>query len=699
MVGRLLLFLKGAQLSLFGEPRQPVKAPGSRGGHFRITPKGEVRYDTAPPPEAPAPPPPPPPPPPPAAPPAPPPEDADARKVLAKLAEGQLYAEGRGDLKQLLRATRALYGRSPDFDAAWDAAEELVNAPRPDREPAFWQLAEQASKALDLPPVEERIEPPRTEFLIPDYRLSRLQDQVDKLNARAKRMKLSPEVWKPITVEVHGEEFHDIRDEHDAPTGRKRRMLHVRVEGETPRYAGWEFAATVQHGIDEQTDKPVNVLRVAGGSRAIPKEYRSVGPSCDHCHVNRRRLDTFVLWHPEKGWKHVGRQCLRDFLGHESPEGLAAAAELLAELRDYTWGDAEDEEERDREGGGGGHDYMDAEQFLATALAVLREEGWKPRAFEEKSTASRVLQALYPGKNEQPWVKPTAADVAEAKRAFEWLAGRGEHEDKPFGKDLDALSDFEWNVTATLRPGALKPFRNAGIAAAGAMAWQREQGRLAEAKRKAERGGGKHIGEVGKRGDFVLTLTGVINMGEGQYGERFLVKFVDQDGNEAAWWTGDNPTAEVFTPEAYTLDGKSVQEVGPTTRFYRADGTEVKADKVRWSHERQGYAEYDEQWQPLPGELTSKRDPAHWEVTVGKGKKKETRRYDSEEAVKADPAVTVIPERRGPRWGVGETFHARATVKKHDVFRGTPQTTLTRVEQVKPFAKSTLLLFLTRGAA
>ncbi len=47
------------------------------------------------------------------------------------------------------------------------------------------------------------------------------------------------------------------------------------------------------------------------------------------------------------------------------------------------------------------------------------------------------------------------------------------------------------------------------------------------------------VGAVGERRDFVLTCISVASNGFGDYGEKFIAKFEDADGNLFTWFTGE----------------------------------------------------------------------------------------------------------------------------------------------------------------
>jgi hypothetical protein len=111
--------------------------------------------------------------------------------------------------------------------------------------------------------------------------------------------------------------------------------IEISVSGNAPRLNDWTFVGTVE-AVEGMT-----VLRSIPGQQ-IPESYRQANPcNCDHCNINRLRNSTFIVRHDTGVHKQVGRSCLKDFMGHDSPEKIAAYAQYLAEL---SFSDYENEE-------------------------------------------------------------------------------------------------------------------------------------------------------------------------------------------------------------------------------------------------------------------------------------------------------------------------------------------------------------------
>lgn len=67
------------------------------------------------------------------------------------------------------------------------------------------------------------------------------------------------------------------------------KFVEVEVAGESPKVNGWEFIATLEH------DEGDVLVRAIPGVE-VPEKYRQANPDdCDHCHMARKRSNTYIL--------------------------------------------------------------------------------------------------------------------------------------------------------------------------------------------------------------------------------------------------------------------------------------------------------------------------------------------------------------------------------------------------------------------
>lgn len=423
-------------------------------------------------------------------------------------------------------------------------------------------------------------------YLIQAANLARFTDEVAKLNKRARRLGV-PEITyatahayfehefeeercavesKPrwyadheVTLEPTNEEKTYYKRVLGAPkaieapanfkaTGRVREHLTLTVEGETPKFAGWEFIGSLSP-VPMDNGPAENEVRATPGN-TIPTEYRKRVGECDHCGTVRRRTETFVVRHENGDHRMVGRSCIKDFLGHADPHKLAAWAELLATFNRLA-GEAADDEWGGF-GEGYAEDIWDLETFLAVTAAHCRVDGWLSRtAAKERygdwtstATADEVLRhlgraPLHPEARRE-WEKfvaerrPTDTDEARGEAAAAWA--------KDLSPDGEGLEDYLYNVNLIARSGLVRR-KSAGIAASIIAAYDREVERR---KRTEAKGPSAHVGEVGKRTTLTLTLHKVITCEGGLYGPSYLHVMTDEAGNDVKWFASDtNDWSEV----------------------------------------------------------------------------------------------------------------------------------------------------------
>lgn len=390
-------------------------------------------------------------------------------------------------------------------------------------------------------------------YIVPDANMARLAAEVAALNKRAKKLKTQPIAFdsrvdhvrrRVALTAANGTVGHQYwtdaqwamtlaaGNRHAAEdTGGRMAWHEVTVTGESPRLNGWAFVATLSPvPLDDGTVE--NFVRALPGERC-PDHFRKDVGRCDHCNAARRRNETFVLRDEATDeYKVVGRQCLKDFLGHNAdPHALAGAAELLARLDDLCRG-----AKAEGWGGGGGEWGWTAETFLSQTAAVIRRDGWlgKTKARDlgrlNDATANVVLHLLTPppGDREsrrlhqelQDRYAPTDKDREDAVAALDWARDLDVPED---GRDNSYLLNCRLCARAEV-----VTYKMAGVSASILIAWRK-------ATQPAEVKAGKHLGRVGEPLEAVLTCRRVQSV-HGQYGECGLHKFESPDGDVITWF-------------------------------------------------------------------------------------------------------------------------------------------------------------------
>lgn len=363
-----------------------------------------------------------------------------------------------------------------------------------------------------------------------------LETQIAHLNKRAAKLGCTP-----ARLVVHGEEHKTVTN----PTTKikyTRTYKIISVEGETPKFDGWKLLAAI-----EPQESGENLVSCVPGE-TVPAEYRTTGTHCDHCGSIRRRKEVFVLGHDDGRFSQVGRNCISDFLGGKSPEGILAAAAWGFEVVSAA-GQAEDEGFRL----GRGETGHNLEEFVKTTAAVIRKCGWVSRstaaAFEfgggPDATANIVAWLLTPPRTDK-----------EAKELDQFVAKHNLHlEERDEALANDALAwgislptdqgDYLYNLGVACRLGFVRA-KTLGLVASLVASYQRKLDREAELNMKrAENKNRVHLGIVGERSGFSQVTVKSIRSFDSDFGVRTMIRFEDDAGSVLVWWkSGDTEWEE-----------------------------------------------------------------------------------------------------------------------------------------------------------
>lgn len=365
---------------------------------------------------------------------------------------------------------------------------------------------------------------------VPVTSIDDLRSKIAKLAKRAARIGCEPiTMVEGATVTLH--ETRDMRewivDPQMATTGKVVDAITVTVTGETPKFAGWQFLATLEPLGEE------NIIRtyVDAGEDTNLSEYRSRIGECDHCCKQRRRKDTYVVQHDDGSRKMVGKNCLRDFLGHSNPNQLASFAELILELEAIA-GEYCDDESYERCGVAS----WDIDMFLAMSSAAVRSFGWTSRSaardsFDGKvATADIVVAHLSAKTHDDNWAEmdkkltPAKREADRASEALQWCLTHVPAED----------NDYLTNLRLIAQTGRVTS-RHAGYAASMLIAHAKFEERQLESQRREDRPESHHIGSVGERLTLKVTCEKIIET-VSDWGCTGIHKLVDEAGNDLTWF-------------------------------------------------------------------------------------------------------------------------------------------------------------------
>lgn len=154
-----------------------------------------------------------------------------------------------------------------------------------------------------------------------------------------------------------------------------------------------------------------------------------------------------------------------------------------------------------------------------TGMLGTRKVAVYPVEIAEKRAAAKAEKAAAKIAAER-----AEAEAANARWADAIAWGKTQREDS-----------FEYSVAHKADHGPLTEKQGEALAAA----MERKQ-RWAEERAAAEAAkANEHLGAEGERVEFDGTVVFTKSLGWGEFGERWIVKFEDERGNVAVWFTGD----------------------------------------------------------------------------------------------------------------------------------------------------------------
>lgn len=343
-----------------------------------------------------------------------------------------------------------------------------------------------------------------------------LEARLEKLNRRARKLGV-PE----LRLEVSAPYVREVPAELPGAPPVKYEAVDVAVVGETPHLAGWELVAVIEHEEGENLTRPVP------GVEANISVYRDAPPHCDHCGTTRHRLETFIVRNESGVLSQVGRNCLADFLGGQSPQAVLWLAGWISEVgSDDFWSF-----------GGMKMAYVvEPETFLGTVAALIRIDGWmgrtKAREWGKVATVDDAWVIHFPPKSPdrkyREWRaarETTDADRETGKAALAWARELPPDDPNEYRSNLGRVARKEAWVA-----------RRIGLGGSAVSSYLREMEREVAFRKAAEGYKREHVGTVGERlRGLDLELVSAKSF-EGDYGPRTLVVLVDSERRRFKWW-------------------------------------------------------------------------------------------------------------------------------------------------------------------
>jgi len=297
-------------------------------------------------------------------------------------------------------------------------------------------------------------------------------------------------------------------------------LVEFNLAGTPPKINGWTFFGKVALEKTESGNHRNILFEIP--DRTIPEKYRSSGNDCEHCGHNRQRKHVFILGHDDGRFMQVGRSCLKDFIGHGSPE-------VIADMMDSAMKYIVDWEFSEFEKGNESYD-LGLEHYMTCVCAAVREGGrfiTKKECRESCSgcgyTADDALGIVVnPVDKELGIYRTTESDNSKAKEILEWFSG------------YDSDSNFIYNLKTIVNRGYVQEHELSMFAALYSV-WERS-GKQTSTFKKGPVVVNEFCGQIGnkieKTGKFLKSI-----QYESQFGIGFIYKFMDADGYIFVWFT------------------------------------------------------------------------------------------------------------------------------------------------------------------
>ena len=159
----------------------------------------------------------------------------------------------------------------------------------------------------------------REMFDIPSHNYAFLEKKVEKLNKAAAKLGCDPIEYGIVYSFAKEVEFKSNIVNIE--------FYKVYVTGSAPSLSGWSFI-----GKREPLEDGSAIVK-SFIADSIPTELMDGHAiKCDHCKKNARRSFSYLVKNESNQFMEVGKSCLKDFIGHASPEKYATFAESLANI-------------------------------------------------------------------------------------------------------------------------------------------------------------------------------------------------------------------------------------------------------------------------------------------------------------------------------------------------------------------------------
>lgn len=441
------------------------------------------------------------------------------------------------------------------YKGGWKCRSKLPPAPAPEQQQQPTADSQPQQQATISPPVE-----PRQFYEIESSMLPVVQAEIDKLNNRSQKIGLPP-----ITITVIGDfpKTFEKADFLGKLVKTTRRYFKITIQGAAPRLVDgngnhWELVASLEH-----TPHGTIINVVPGKDVANLQQFYTANPDrCDHCGKVRRRVGTFIVINSSGQMMQVGRQCLKDFLGHKSPQAIVSYLELFNSLDSWLENLAS-QADTNSDGRGSGEGEVPVDDILRWTVGLVDNYGFtSAKAAEETSslsTASYVRKFEFGASLTDPQdqrIYNTVQQYIETERAIiDRIIAQIKRWVMNITPEEVANTPYYHNLQVLVQNQFIKS-KNIGYASSMYTAWKKAIQRAEsdmEEKQQKQQESNEYLGQIGDKIQFVGTVKSDTNI-EGIYGMIQLLRFNDETGNSVVWFNNGR-RVDVTIGNTYNIRG------------------------------------------------------------------------------------------------------------------------------------------------
>ena len=384
-------------------------------------------------------------------------------------------------------------------------------------------------------------------------------------------------------------------------------LYEVSIKGQMPKIEGnYEYVGILENSIDGE-----DALVFGEHNRLTEATTNIDWAYCDKCGLKRNRSKLLVLEDKDTGeLLRVGGECSKDYFENNFKiENFIRDSTDIEELLNDDDGD-----DSFRGGWSSGvfaPQMHDPNLVVQVAAAVVAEDGEyisvdKGRWGDKEPTSRRVNYILMGNmadimeKAEKLGAFSTE-NIEKVEAMFDWA----ENLDDQTLRD----NQYLYNIHQLAKTGAVTRKRvglMASLVAAYDRAQEQAEKKAVEKEKNARFAGSKHIGKVGDSlKKLNLEVIGSKYLGEGTFGDRYLVTLTDVDNNVYTSFVGDGKVAELDEGDEIVM---SSGKVADHTEFRDIKQTQLKNIRFKTGG-RLGELERGEFEPEVLEEILEQRDP------------------------------------------------------------------------------------------